>query len=60
MNENLEKETPEAEIPNMGAVQSYLVQLKDHLNSEIISHGLPNCYRQGTFWIQPIDPYFAM
>ena len=60
LNENLEKETPEAEIPDMGAVQSYLIQLKDCLISEIGSHGLPNCYRQGSFWIRPIDPYFAM
>jgi hypothetical protein len=51
LNENLEKEIPDAEIPDMGAVQSYLVQLKDRLISEICSHSLPDCYRQGSFWI---------
>ena len=51
LNENVEKEIPEADIPNMGAVQRYLIWLKDRLISEIKSHGLPNCYKQGSFWI---------
>ena len=43
-----------------GIVHAYLVTIKNQVASAIATGGLPSCYRDGQFWIHPLDPYFAM
>jgi hypothetical protein len=50
----------EANVPVSGVVQAYLLQLKERLSREIELHKMPECYRQGHFWIRPSEPYFAL
>ena len=42
-----------------GIVQTYFLELKEHLSREITLHKMPLCYQQGHFWICPAEPYFA-
>jgi hypothetical protein len=43
-----------------GIVHAYLVTVKNQVVSAIATGGLPSCYRNGHFWIHPLDPFFAM
>ena len=46
--------------PTEGIIRTYLASLKDKLSVEICGGQLPNCYKQGQFWIRPPQPFFAM
>lgn len=52
--------TPDIDVPNSGVIRTYLAELRESLSSEISIHGTPKCYKQGHFWIRPVEPYFAM
>lgn len=43
-----------------GAVPLYLAGVQATVSSEIASYGRPKCYADGTFWIRPADPFFAL
>ena len=46
--------------PTEGIIRTYLASLKAKLSVEIHGGQLPNCYKQGQFWIRPPQPFFAM
>ena len=46
--------------PTEGVIRTYLASLKAKLSVEIHGGQLPNCYKQGQFWIRPPQPFFAM
>ena len=58
--DNLSTNKAEGDMPISGIVQTYFLELKEHLTREIALHKMPVCYQQGHFWIHPIEPYFAM
>lgn len=44
-----------------GLVQSYLDHIQKQVHAQIEGcHKKPDCYRQGTFWIRPVDNWFAL
>lgn len=43
-----------------GEIEIYLTSVKNHVQQEINSHGMPKCYRECTFWIHPQDAFFAL
>ena len=48
--------------PKEGVIKAYLTTLKASLSDQIgpRSKQLPDCYKQGQFWIHPRHPFFAM
>jgi hypothetical protein len=53
-------EIAEEDVPVTGVVQTYLVALRDTLTKEIEKHQMPQCYRDGHFWIRPQNAFFAL
>jgi len=45
-----------------GVIKAYLTMFKASLSEQMGSHRkqLPDCYKQGQFWIHPRHPFFAM
>jgi len=48
--------------PKEGVIKAYLTMLKTSLSKQMgpRSKQLPDCYKQGQFWIHPRHPFFAM
>ena len=48
--------------PKEGVIKAYLTMLKASLSDQIgpRSKQLPDCYKQGQFWIHPRHPFFSM
>lgn len=38
----------------------YLIQILERIKAEVAKLGQPKCYYDGTFWIHPRDPLFAL
>ncbi|KAL0956753.1 hypothetical protein HGRIS_002872 [Hohenbuehelia grisea] len=55
----VEIETAQAE-PTKGVHYEYLYSTLNALKSQIAKHKRPDCYRNGTFWVRPRDPIFAL
>ena len=58
--DGLPSKESEADVSIFGIVQTYFLELKEHLSREIALHKMPLCYQQGHFWVHPVEPYFAM
>ena len=56
--DGLPSKESEADVSIFGIVQTYFLELKEHLSREIALHKMPLCYQQGHFWIRPVEPYF--
>jgi hypothetical protein len=50
----------DAEAHQIGVLEVYLVEVLDCIKAKIQKSGAPECYFQGTFWINPHDPVFAL
>jgi hypothetical protein len=50
----------EAETVKTGVLQEYLKEVLEHIKGQILTSKQPTCYKQGTFWIWPPDPLFAL
>ncbi|KAJ7594711.1 hypothetical protein C8J56DRAFT_446650 [Mycena floridula] len=55
-----EQETQQADESITGAHQEYLEAVLEKIKNQIKLHSQPDCYRDGTFWIRPRDPVFAL
>lgn len=47
-------------LDSTGVIATYLAGVKERVQSEIRMYGRPKVYHDGTFWIRPKDPFFAM
>ncbi|RDB23206.1 Werner syndrome ATP-dependent helicase [Hypsizygus marmoreus] len=54
-----EQESEEGD-KSQGIHDDYLRGVRDKLKAQIASSGQPTCYKNGTFWIHPKDPLFAL
>ena len=43
-----------------GIIETYLASVKDKLIAELHTQALPSCYQNGSFWIHPPQPFFAL
>ncbi|KAJ7213263.1 hypothetical protein C8J57DRAFT_1602153 [Mycena rebaudengoi] len=43
-----------------GIIQAYLDSTLAAIKQQITLHGMPDCYRQGSFWHRPPDKWFAL
>jgi hypothetical protein len=43
-----------------GIIQAYLDSTLAAIKKQIDLHRIPDCYQQGSFWIQPVDKWFAL
>lgn len=50
----------EAEAVQTGVLETYLVDVLAFIKVQTYKSGQPLCYSQGTFWIRPRDPFFAL
>ncbi|KAJ6476876.1 hypothetical protein C8R45DRAFT_873192, partial [Mycena sanguinolenta] len=50
----------EANIDTAGIISLYLTGIKSRLKAELNSGKWPKCYEQGSFWIHPPAPFFAL
>lgn len=50
----------EADAVKAGVLQEYLKGVLEQIKTEIKTSKKPQCYIQGTFWIRPRDPVFAL
>lgn len=57
--EKTQQET-DAEAPTTGILQEYSKEVLEIIKRQINCLGCPECYTQGTFWIRPKDPLFAL
>ncbi|KAJ7145231.1 hypothetical protein C8R46DRAFT_1045557 [Mycena filopes] len=54
-------DTPSEDSPDPeGKVSLYLAKIQKDVKNEIIQHQQPQCYRNNTFWIRPMDRWFAL
>ncbi|KAJ7454520.1 hypothetical protein FB451DRAFT_1373562 [Mycena latifolia] len=62
----LEESIPSEPLPNeatvdtSGAISIYLAGIKARLVAELNGNAWPKCYREGSFWIHPPAPFFAL
>jgi hypothetical protein len=50
----------EAEAIKSGVLREYSKGVLEEIKTQISTRGHPKCYTQGTFWIRPRDPVFAL
>ncbi|KAF8321954.1 hypothetical protein F5887DRAFT_904347, partial [Amanita rubescens] len=43
-----------------GIIETYLASVKNKLIAELHTQALPSCYQNGSFWIHPPQPFFAL
>jgi hypothetical protein len=50
----------DAEAAQTGILEAYLVDVLGRIKAQVLKYGQLLCYSQGTFWIRPRDPFFAL
>jgi hypothetical protein len=50
----------EAGVDTTGAISLYLAGIKTRLVAELAGNAVPKCYKEGSFWIRPPEPFFAL
>ncbi|KIK53615.1 hypothetical protein GYMLUDRAFT_63605 [Collybiopsis luxurians FD-317 M1] len=55
-----EEETRDSEVPAHSVIHQYLLDFPNGLQKQIDQYGMPNCYKDGQFFVYPPHPVFAL
>ncbi|KAJ3718540.1 hypothetical protein C8R42DRAFT_644315 [Lentinula raphanica] len=55
-----EQETIASEVPECSLIHQYLVDYRNGLRKQIDQYGMPKCYKEKQFIVQPPHPVFAL